>query len=170
MLTGLAGGPIRWYPALVAIIAYTGTELDANRRFRAVYADIWRRAQRRRHHQHRFDRGWHSCNPATLTTEERATRGIRGSDGSRFVPWAATVPGVPQKAEASRSAEEQPGASDDSYRQPAVPRSVMAGTYAFACRYLPGLRRRTGDVIEFLWNRNGTLSALHPPSTRFWRD
>jgi len=121
MLTGLAGGPIRW------------------------------------------------CNPATLTTEERATRVIRGSDGSRFVPWAATVPGVPQKAEASRSAEEQPGASDDSYRQPAVPRSVTAGTDAFACRYLPGLRRRTGDVIEFLWNRNGTLPALRPPSTRFWR-
>jgi hypothetical protein len=167
---GLASGPIRWYAAVVAIIAYTGIELDANRRFRAVYADIWRRAQRRRHHQHRFDRGWHSCDLATLTTEERATRVTRGSDGSRFVPWAATVPGVPQKAEASRSAEEQPGASDDSYRQPAVPRSVMAGTYAFACRYLPGLRRRTGDVIEFLWNRNGTLPALRPPSTRFWRD
>jgi len=97
MLTGLAGGPIHWYAALVAIIAYTGIELDANRRFRAVYADIWRRAQRRRHHQHRFDRGWHSCNPATLTTEERATRVTRGSDGSRFVPWAAIVPGVPQK-------------------------------------------------------------------------
>jgi hypothetical protein len=28
---------------------------------------------------------------------------------------------------------------------------VMAGTDAFACRYLPGLRRRTGDVIE--WRR-----------------
>jgi hypothetical protein len=40
MLTGLASGPIRWYAALVAIIAYTGTELDANRRFRAVYAEF----------------------------------------------------------------------------------------------------------------------------------
>ena len=67
------------------------------------------------------------------------------------------------------SAEEQLGASDDSCRQPALPRSVMAGADAYACRYLPGLRRRTGDVIEFLWNRNGTLPALRPPSTRFWR-
>ena len=31
----------------------------------------------------------------------------RGSDGSCFVPWAATVPRVPQKAGASRSAKEQ---------------------------------------------------------------
>jgi hypothetical protein len=91
-------------------------------------------------------------------------------DGSRFVASAATVPGVPQKSGASRSAEEQLGASDDSCRQPALPRSVMAGTDAFACRYLPGLRRRTGDVIDFLCTKNGTLPALRPPSTRFWRD
>jgi hypothetical protein len=64
MLTGLAGGPIRWYAALVAIIAYTGTDLDANRRFRAVYADIWRRAAPTSS-SHRFDRRWHSCNPAS---------------------------------------------------------------------------------------------------------
>src|ERR1700687_4089380 len=49
------------------------------------------------------------------------------------------------------------------------PRSVIPGRDALACRDLVGLRRRTGDVIRFLWNGNGTLPALRPPLTRFSR-
>jgi hypothetical protein len=49
------------------------------------------------------------------------------------------------------------------------PRSMIAGRVALACRDLIGLRRRTGDAIRFLWNRNGTLPALRPPLTRFSR-
>ena len=41
------------------------------------------------------------------------------------------------------------------------PRSVMAGTDAFVCRDLAGLRGRTGGVMRFLWNRNRT-----PPPPR----
>jgi hypothetical protein len=37
------------------------------------------------------------------------------------------------------------------------PRSVIAGTDAFVCRDLAGLRGRTGDVMRLLWNRNGTV-------------
>jgi hypothetical protein len=92
------------------------------------------------------------------------------STSSAFDPRSGRLAAVLLSAGVWRaSAEEQLGASDDSCRQPALPRSVMAGADAYACRYLPGLRRRTGDVIEFLWNRNGTLPALRPPSTRFWR-
>src|ERR1700682_2077769 len=47
------------------------------------------------------------------------------------------------------------------------PRSVIPGRDALACRDLVGLRRRTGDVIRFPWNGNGTLPALRPPLTRF---
>jgi hypothetical protein len=39
------------------------------------------------------------------------------------------------------------------------PRSVIAGTDAFVCRDLAELRGRTGDVMRFLWNKNGTLLA-----------
>ena len=39
------------------------------------------------------------------------------------------------------------------------PRSVIAGTDAFVCRDLAGLRGGTGDVMRFLWNGNGTLPA-----------
>jgi len=63
-----------------------------------------------------------------------------------------------------------PRASDDSRGGSSEPTSEMAHRDAFACRYPAGLRRWAGDVIGFLWNGNGTLSTLRPPSTRFWRD
>src|SRR6202030_2363612 len=37
------------------------------------------------------------------------------------------------------------------------PRSVIAGTDAFVCRDLAGLRGRTRDVMRFRWNGNRTL-------------
>jgi hypothetical protein len=61
------------------------------------------------------------------------------------------------------SIRDELGASGDSCRQPAVPRSVMTGTDDFACRYLPGLRHRAGDVIEFVEQKRniaGTAPAI----------
>ena len=43
------------------------------------------------------------------------------------------------------------------------PRSVIAGTDAFVCRDLAGLRGRTRDVMRFLWNRKGTLPPPRGP-------
>ena len=50
------------------------------------------------------------------------------------------------------------GAADRPY-----PRSVIAGTDAFVCRDLAGLRGRTRDVMRFLWNGNRTLLPPRGP-------
>jgi hypothetical protein len=42
-------------------------------------------------------------------------------------------------------------------------RSVIAGTDAFVCRDLAGLRGRTRDVMRFLWNGNRTLPPPRGP-------
>jgi EamA-like transporter family len=92
VLTETAGGPVRWSPELVAILAYNcivttalgyflwgegivddaggngGTSADAhpNRRFRAVNADLRRRGDSRCCAQHCINRRRNSRNPATV--------------------------------------------------------------------------------------------------------